>query len=91
MPISPYRDARLPLRTADIVDEWNRAGEIFDCYYVAGEPRTTSLPTLSLIGAISPDGRSAHWFVLDRWASSQPLLAPAPPRRQTEHVEGRLP
>jgi hypothetical protein len=26
-------------------------------------------PVHDLIGAVSSDGRSADWFVLDRWAS----------------------
>lgn len=68
-PLSNYADPQLPYRAASIVDRWNDVGEVFDRYYLADEPRTTTLPTHSLIGAISTDGRSANWFALDRWAT----------------------
>jgi hypothetical protein len=66
-PLSAYRDDRLPPRTAAIVERWNEAGEVFDRYYMADEPRTTCFPTQSLIGVIAAE-RAADWFVLDRWA-----------------------
>lgn len=68
-PLAPYQDERLPLRSATVVEEWDRSGDLFDRYYIADEPRTTSLHTHCLIGAISTDGRCSDWFVLDRWAS----------------------
>lgn len=68
-PVSPYRDPRLPSRAASVVDEWNAAGPVFDRYYLADEPPTSTLPTHSLVGAITTDGHQADWFVLDRWAS----------------------
>jgi len=69
LPVAAYRDDRLPPRAGTIVERWNAAGEIFDRYYMADEPRTTCFPTQSLIGVITTDHRHGDWFVLDRWAS----------------------
>jgi hypothetical protein len=68
-PVSAYRDPRLPARAASVIDEWSAAGPIFDRYYVADEPPTSTLPTHSLVGVITTDGHQADWFVLDRWAT----------------------
>jgi hypothetical protein len=68
-PVAAYRDDRLPPRAATIVEGWNAAGEIFDAYYLADEPRTTCFPTQSLVGVIATQPRTGDWFVLDRWAS----------------------
>jgi hypothetical protein len=67
LPVSAYRDDRLPPRAATTVERWNAAGEVFDRYYLADEPKTTCFPTQSLIGVIAGD-RNGDWFVLDRWA-----------------------
>jgi hypothetical protein len=69
LPLTPYRDDRLPPRAGSIVEAWNDAGEVFDRYYMADEPRTSCFPTQSLIGVIGNDVRYGDWFVLDRWAS----------------------
>jgi hypothetical protein len=68
-PVSAYRDPLLPARAASVIDEWNAAGPMFDRFYVADEPPTTTLPTHSLVGVITTDGRQADWYVLDRWAT----------------------
>jgi hypothetical protein len=68
VPVSPYRDDRLPPRAGSIVEEWNSAGELFDAYYLADEPRTTCFPTQSLIGVVTTQARTGDWFILDRWA-----------------------
>jgi len=67
-PVSSYGDDCLPPRASSIVDAWNTAGEIFDRYYTAEEPRTTCFATQSLIGVIGTDATSGDWFALDRWA-----------------------
>ena len=69
LPLTPYRDDRLPPRAGSIVEAWNDAGDVFDRYYMADEPRTSCFPTQSLIGVISSDIKHGDWFVLDRWAS----------------------
>ena len=69
VPLSSYRDDRLAPRAGSIVDAWNDAGDVFDYYYMADEPRTTCFPTQSLIGVIGNDVKYGDWFVLDRWAS----------------------
>jgi hypothetical protein len=70
LPLQRYDDDNLPMRASSIVDAWNECGDVFDRYYLAHEPRcSASIPTHSLIGAVSGDGRSADWFALDRWAS----------------------
>ena len=69
LPLAAYRDDRLPPRAASTVERWNAAGDVFDRYYMADEPRTTCFPTQSLIGVIAGDHRHGDWFVLDRWAS----------------------
>jgi hypothetical protein len=69
LPISSYGDDRLPPRASSVVDRWNEAGDVFDRYYMADEPRTTCFPTQSLIGVVDNDARVGDWFVLDRWAS----------------------
>ena len=70
IPLQPYDGAGLPDRARSIVDEWTSLGEVFDSFIAADEPPgTASFPTHCLVGAISMDGRTADWFVLDRWAS----------------------
>jgi hypothetical protein len=69
-PLGHYDLDALPYRAASVVEAWNGSGWVFDRLYVADEPACSGhFPTHSLIGAISADGRSAEWFVLDRWAS----------------------
>lgn len=68
-PLATYGDDRVPDRAAAVIDEWNGAGDVFDAYFLADEPPSNSMRAQSLIGAISPDGTTAEWFVLDRWAS----------------------
>ena len=69
-PIDRYLDRRLPDRATSVVETWNGTGKVFDGLCVADEPvQSGHFPAHSLIGAISPDGRSGDWFVLDRWAS----------------------
>ena len=69
-PLGPYDLEELPDRAASVVETWNGSGWVFDRLYVADEPVCSGhFPTHSLIGAISPDGRAADWFALDRWAS----------------------
>jgi hypothetical protein len=69
-PVGRYLDRRLPDRATAVLDGWNGTGRVFDGLCVADEPVASGhFPTHSLIGAISPDGRSGEWFVLDRWAS----------------------
>jgi hypothetical protein len=69
-PIGHYGFDELPHRAASVVETWNGSGWVFDRLYVADEPACSGhFPTHSLIGAISQDGRSSEWFVLDRWAS----------------------
>ncbi len=69
-PLGHYESEALPHRAESVVEAWNGSGWVFDRLYVADEPMSSGhFPTHSLIGAISTDGRSAEWFVLDRWAS----------------------
>lgn len=69
-PVTRYRDNRLPDRAVRVLDLWNGTGNVFDRLYVADEPISSGhFPVHSLVSAISPDGRSGDWFVLDRWAS----------------------
>lgn len=69
-PVSRYLDRRLPDRATAVLDGWNGTGKVFDGLCVADEPVGSGhFPAHSLIGAISPDGRTGDWFVLDRWAS----------------------
>ncbi len=69
-PLGHYEGEELPFRAASVVETWNGSGWVFDRLYVADEPACTgTFPAHSLIGAISEDGRSAEWFVLDRWAA----------------------
>lgn len=69
-PIGRYLDRRLPDRATAVLETWNGTGKVFDGLCVADEPVASGhFPAHSLIGAISPDGRSGDWFVLDRWAS----------------------
>lgn len=68
-PLGAYRDDGLPPKAASIMDGWNGAGDLFDLYYMADEPKTTCFPTQSLIGVIGSDSKHGDWFVLDRWAS----------------------
>ena len=69
-PITRYEHEDLPDRASSVVDAWNALGDLFDRYIVADEPPGVApFPTHCLIGAISADGRTADWFVLDRWAS----------------------
>jgi hypothetical protein len=60
-------DDLLSERAARIRDRW--ADErVFDGFVVADEPNGHSpIPCRSLIGVLSPDGRTAEWFILDRW------------------------
>jgi hypothetical protein len=70
VPLGRYDHDDLPDRASSVVEAWNALGEVFDRYVVADEPPGVApFPTHCLIGAISADGRSADWFVLDRWAS----------------------
>ena len=70
VPIERYETDGLPDRASSVVRAWNALGEVFDRYIVADEPRGVApFPTHCLIGAVSCDGRTADWFVLDRWAS----------------------
>jgi hypothetical protein len=69
-PVSRYSDGRLPHRATSVVETWNGSGGVFDGLYMADQPVSSGhFPIHSLIGAISPDGRTADWFVLDRWAA----------------------
>lgn len=68
-PLASYRDDRLPPKASSVMDAWNGAGDIFDSYYMADEPRTSSFATQSLIGVVGSDAKCGDWFVLDRWAS----------------------
>ncbi len=69
-PVGRYADERLPDRAGDVVETWNGAGDAFDALFIADEPVSSGhFPVHDLIGAVSSDGRSADWFVLDRWAS----------------------
>lgn len=69
-PLGHYEVDELPHRAASVVETWNGSGWVFDRLYLADEPVCSGhFPAHSLIGAISEDGRSAEWFVLDRWAS----------------------
>jgi hypothetical protein len=69
-PVTRYLDRRLPDRATAVLETWNGTGKVFDSLCVADEPVSSGhFPTHSLIGAISPDGRSGDWFVLERWAS----------------------
>ena len=69
-PVGRYLDRRLPDRATAVLETWNGTGKVFDGLCVADEPCSSGhFPAHSLIGAISPDGRSGDWFVLDRWAS----------------------
>jgi hypothetical protein len=69
-PVGRYLDDRLPDRATSVLDGWNGTGKVFDSLCVADEPVGSGhFPAHSLIGTISPDGRSGDWFVLDRWAS----------------------
>jgi hypothetical protein len=69
-PLGHYDLDTLPYRAASVVETWNGSGWVFDRLYLATEPVSSGhFPVHSLIGAISADGRSAEWFVLDRWAT----------------------
>lgn len=69
-PLGHYDADRLPHRAESVVEAWNGSGWVFDRLYIADEPACSGhFPAHSLIGVISPDGRAAEWFVLDRWAS----------------------
>lgn len=69
-PLGHYESDELPFRAASVVETWNGSGWVFDRLYLADEPVCSGhFPAHSLIGAISQDGRTADWFVLDRWAS----------------------
>jgi hypothetical protein len=69
-PVAPYVTEELPHRAASVIESWNGSGWVFDRLYVADEPVSSGhFPVHSLIGAVSPDGRAAEWFTLDRWAS----------------------
>lgn len=69
-PVGRYADRRLPDRAGDVVETWNGAGTTFDGLFIADEPVSSGhFPVHDLIGAVSADGRSGDWFVLDRWAS----------------------
>jgi hypothetical protein len=69
-PVGRYLDRRLPDRATAVLETWNGTGKVFDGLCVADEPVGSGhFPAHSLIGAISPDGRTGEWFVLDRWAS----------------------
>lgn len=70
VPADRYATHELPDRAAAVIEMWNGSGWVFDQLYVADEPVSSGhFPVHSLIGAISQDGRSSEWFVLDRWAS----------------------
>jgi hypothetical protein len=69
-PAGRYDTETLPDRAASVIETWNGSGWVFDSFYVADEPVSSGhFPVHSLIGAVSPDGRTADWFILDRWAS----------------------
>jgi hypothetical protein len=69
-PVGRYGDERLPDRAASVIDGWNGSGGVFDTLFIADQPVSSGhFPVHSLIGAISADGRTGDWFVLDRWAS----------------------
>lgn len=69
-PVGRYEDARLPDRANGVVETWNGAGTTFDGLFIADEPVSSGhFPVHDLIGAVSTDGRTGDWFVLDRWAS----------------------
>jgi hypothetical protein len=69
-PVRAYDHDDLPDRAASVVEAWNALGGVFDRYIVADEPPGTApFPTHVLVGAITSDGRTADWFILDRWAS----------------------
>jgi hypothetical protein len=69
-PVRAYDHDDLPDRASSVIDAWNAQGDVFDSYVVADEPPGTApFPTHCLVGAISADGRTADWFILDRWAS----------------------
>jgi hypothetical protein len=69
-PVARYNDRRLPDRASDVVETWNGAGTTFDALFIADEPVSSGhFPVHDLIGAVSADGRTADWYVLDRWAS----------------------
>ena len=69
-PLGHYEAEALPHRAESVVEAWNGSGWVFDRLYIADEPMCSGhFPTHALIGAISADGRTADWFVLDRWAS----------------------
>jgi hypothetical protein len=60
----------LPNRAEDVVETWNGAGNTFDALFIADEPIASGhFPVHDLVGAVSVDGRSGDWFILDRWAS----------------------
>lgn len=70
VPVGRYNDGRLPERASDVVETWNGAGTTFDGLFIADEPVSSGhFPVHDLIGAVSADGRTGDWFVLDRWAS----------------------
>lgn len=70
IPVARYDHDDLPDRASSVIDAWNGLGEVFDRYIVAHEPPGVApFPTHCLIGAVSCDGRTADWFVLDRWAT----------------------
>ena len=69
-PVNRYSDERLPDRAASVIDGWNGSGSVFDGLFIADQPVSSGhFPVHSLIGAISANGRTGDWFVLDRWAS----------------------
>ncbi len=69
-PVNRYADDRLPARASAVLDGWNGTGKVFDGLCIADEPVSSGhFPVHSLVGAITADGRSGDWFVLDRWAS----------------------
>ena len=69
-PVGRYADRRLPDRACGVVETWNGAGTTFDGLFIADEPVSSGhFPVHDLICAVSADGRTGDWFVLDRWAS----------------------
>lgn len=57
----------MPARAAAVRDRWMRE-RVFDAFLVADEPSGRGpIPCRSLLGVLSPDGRGAEWFILDRW------------------------
>ena len=68
-PVNRYSDDRLPDRAAAVLDRWNGTGSVFDTFFIADQPVSSGhFPIRSLVGAISRNGRTGDWFVLDRWA-----------------------